>query len=151
MLELARESDWEAVLRLSRQVHDLHLAWRPDLFQACEISLPKEEFLEAISRRMLYVARVDGRIAGYVHLDMVQREDPRNAARKEMIIQALCVDKASRGQGIGRAVLTDVRALAKAFRCQQITLGVYPQNDDAVAFYQKCGFYIRSIKMDCKV
>ena len=40
-----------------------------------------------------------------------------------------------------------VMELAKAFGCTDMQLGVYPQNDDAVAFYQKCGFTIRSIEM----
>ena len=32
MLELARPSDWEDIQRLSVQIHDLHVAWRPDIF-----------------------------------------------------------------------------------------------------------------------
>ena len=32
MLELARETDWESVQRLSVQLHDLHVSWRPDLY-----------------------------------------------------------------------------------------------------------------------
>ena len=44
-----------------------------------------------------------------------------------------------------------IRALARAFGCRDLQLGVYPQNDAAVAFYQKCGFTIRSIDMQRKV
>ena len=44
-----------------------------------------------------------------------------------------------------------VAGLAKAFGCSDLQLGVYPQNDGAVAFYQKCGFAIRSIEMQRKV
>ena len=32
MLELARESDWDAIRRLSVQIHDLHVSWRPDIY-----------------------------------------------------------------------------------------------------------------------
>ena len=48
-------------------------------------------------------------------------------------------------------MMEDVRALARAFGCRDLQLGVYPQNDSAVAFYQKCGFTIRSIDMMMKV
>ena len=54
-------------------------------------------------------------------------------------------------RGIGKAMMEDIHALAKAFRCTDLQLGVYPQNDGAVAFYQKCGFTIRSIDMQRKV
>ena len=48
-------------------------------------------------------------------------------------------------------MIADIRALAKAFRCKELRLSVYPQNDDAVVFYQKCGFTIRTIDMECKL
>ena len=151
MLELAGKADWEAVSRLSRQVHDQHVSWRPDLFQTCDVSLPEAEFLDAIDDRLLYVARLHDQIVGYVHLNMVTMAGPRCVPRKVMILDSICVDRDFRGQGIGRAMLTDVRALAKAFRCKEVVLTVFPENDGAVAFYQKCGFLIRSIKMDMKV
>ena len=52
-----------------------------------------------------------------------------------------------RGQGIGKEMMEDIHALAKAFRCTDLQLGVYPQNDGAVSFYQKCGFTIQNITM----
>ena len=53
-------------------------------------------------------------------------------------------------QGIGKAMISDVRALARAFGCREVILGVHPENDEAVGFYQKCGFAIRTINMDMK-
>ena len=35
-----------------------------------------------------------------------------------------------------------IHALAKAFRCSDLQLKVYPQNDDAVGFYRKTGFAV---------
>ena len=68
-----------------------------------------------------------------------------------MVIDEICVDEHCRGNGIGKQMMLEVRALAKAFGCTDMQLGVYPQNYDAVAFYQKCGFTIRSIDMQRKV
>lgn len=151
MLELARESDWEAVKALSVQIHDLHAAWRPDIYFHCEEPLACETFLEAIQKRMLYVAKVDGSVAGYVLLSVMERGGPGVHTYRAMRLDAICVDKALRGQGIGRLMITDVRALAKAFGCRELLLGVHPENDSAVGFYQKCGFRIRTINMDMKV
>lgn len=151
MLELAREQDFEAVKRLSVQVHDLHAAWRPDLYYHCDEPLPKEAFLDGIAKRMVYVAKVDGTVVGYVTLSVMDRGGPGAVVHKAMRLDAICVDEMARGQGIGKAMVTDVRALAKAFGCREVLLGVHPENDAAVAFYQKCGFRIRTINMDMKV
>ena len=59
MLELARESDWESVQRLSVQVHDLHVAWRPDMFSHNDEPYPRENFLADIRERLVYVAKID--------------------------------------------------------------------------------------------
>ena len=151
MLQLAREADWEAVKRLSVQVHELHVAWRPDIFRSVEEPYPKEKFLEDIRKRLVYVAKFGETIVGYTMLSLGQADKPGQVPQKVMILESVCVEKSFRGHGIGKAMMTDVRALAKAFGCRLIRLGVYPQNDEAVGFYQKCGFLIRSIQMDTTV
>lgn len=151
MLELAREQDFEAVRRLSVQVHELHAAWRPDLYYHCEEPLPKAIFLEGIAKRMIYVAKMDGTVVGYVTLNVMDRGGPGAVVHKAMRLDAICVDEAFRGRGIGKTMVADVRALARAFGCRDVLLGVHPENDGAVAFYQKCGFRIRTINMDAKI
>ena len=56
MLELAVETDREAVNRLARQVHAMHVAWRPDIYEMPREMYPPERFREAIAERSLYVA-----------------------------------------------------------------------------------------------
>ena len=151
MLELARESDWEAVKGLSLQIHDLHAGWRPDIFSQCEEPYPFGKFLEDIQKRMVYTAKIQGITVGFVVLSTRQKGGPGVVEKKQLILDSICVDEGLRGQGIGKQMVSDVRALAKAFGCQEILLGVHPENDSAVGFYQKCGFRIRSIMMDMKV
>lgn len=151
MLELARESDWEEVKRLSVQIHDLHAAWRPDIYFHTEEPYPKEKFLEDIRSRMVYVAKIDGIIAGYVVLAIMKKGGPGTVERKLMRLESICVEESIRGHGIGKTMVMEVRALARAFGCSQIILGVHPENDMAVGFYQKCGFRIRTINMDMQL
>lgn len=151
MLELAREGDWEAVKRLSVQIHDLHAAWRPDIYFRCEEPYPKERFLEDIRSRSVYVAKLTGFVVGYVILSFVKKAGPGTVEQKQMRLESVCVDESMRGQGIGKAMMADVRALANAFGCREILLSVHPENDEAVGFYQKCGFRIRTIHMDMKL
>ena len=151
MLQLARESDWEDVKRLSVQVHDLHADWRPDIYFHTEEPYPKEQFLQDIANRRVYVAKLDGLVAGYVVISTQEKGGPGTVARKLMRLDSICVEESIRGNGIGKTMVQDVRALAKAFRCDQLILGVHPENDAAVGFYQKCGFRIRTINMDMQL
>lgn len=151
MLQLARKQDREAVNALALQAHKIHVQWRPDLFEAVEILYTQERFDSAVKQRQLYVAKIDDVVVGYVFLLTRNCDWPGAVKRRVMVIDEFCVHETCRGQGIGKQMMADVRALAAAFHCSDMQLGVYPQNDDAVGFYQKCGFTIRSIEMQRKV
>ena len=151
MLQLARPSDWEDVKRLSVQIHDLHAAWRPDIYFHHEEPYPMDKFLEDIRSRMVYVAKINGIVAGYVVLAVQRKGGPGTVERKLLRLDSIVVEKDIRGHGIGKTMVEEVRALARAFGCSQLILGVHPENDDAVGFYQKCGFRIRTIHMDMQL
>ena len=151
MLELARDIDREDVNRLARQVHEMHIAWRPDLFQMPEELFPEPLFRELIANRELYVAKIDQTVVGFALLRIKPSDGIGRVPRKIMLIDQICVDEGLRGHGFGTQMMEEIRILAKAFRCTDLQLGVYPQNDAAVSFYQKCGFMIRSIDMQRKV
>ena len=151
MLELATVSDRPAVNALAKQVHEMHVSWRPDIYEMAEEMYSDERFQKAVRLRQLYVAKLNGIVAGYVSLKIRDYDWPGVVRRKVMVIDEICVEKVFRGHGIGTRMMEEVHALAKAFGCTDLQLGVYPQNDDAVGFYQKCGFTIRSIDMQRKV
>ena len=151
MLELARPSDRPAVNALAKQVHEMHVSWRPDIYEMAEEMYSDERFQKAVRLRQLYVAKLNGIVAGYVSLKIRDYDWPGVVRRKVMVIDEICVEKVFRGHGIGTRMMEEVHALAKALGCTDLQLGVYPQNDDAVGFYQKCGFTIRSIDMQRKV
>ncbi len=151
MLELAVFADREAVNAMAGQVHAMHVSWRPDIYTLVEEQYPEERFRNAIRERQIYVAKLDDLPVGYVLIKIRDFDFPGVVKRKIMLVDELCVREECRRQGIGTQIMEDVRALAKAFRCTDLQLSVYPQNDDAVAFYQKCGFTIQSINMQRKV
>jgi ribosomal protein S18 acetylase RimI-like enzyme len=97
------------------------------------------------------VARLAEVVVGYVLVKFRNYDMPGHVKRRVMVIDEICVEESCRNQGIGKEMMEDVRALARAFGCTDLQLGVYPQNDAGVAFYQKCGFTIRSIDMQRKV
>jgi len=151
MLELATLSDWEAINRLSNQVAALHTAWRPDLFRTAEYSYPKEVVEELINEKSIFVAKLNGTVVGYTAFWIWETNGSCSVPRKVLSINDFCVDEDARGHGIGTQMMQELRVLAKAFGCTDLQLTVYPQNDAAIAFYQKCGFTIKSIDMQRKV
>ena len=150
MIELAAKQDREAVERLAKQVHALHVQWRPDLYTMPGELYPQELFSEMIRNRELYVAKIDGIVAGYCRLVMKQASGIGIVPREVMLIDQFCVDETLQNHGIGTQMAAEIRVLAKAFGCTDLQLGVYPQNDAAVSFWQKCGFMIQSITMQRK-
>ena len=151
MLELARESDWEDVCRLAVQIHDLHAAWRPDIYCHSEEPYARENFMEDIRNRMVYVAKLNQTVVGYVTLSIRIKSGPGVVEKRELTINSICVEETLRNHGIGKEMVMDVRALARAFRCSHVTLGAHPENDAAIAFYQKCGFSLRTVHMELKL
>lgn len=151
MLELATGHDREVVNALAAQVHAMHAGWRPDIYEAVEELYPQERFLTAIQNRQLYVAKISGIVVGYTAVKIHNFDWPGVVKRKIMFIDEFGVEESCRGQGIGREMMADLHALAKAFGCTDFQLNVNAHNDDAITFYQKCGFMIQNIVMQRKV
>ena len=151
MLQLATPADRPAVNEIARQVHALHVDWRPDIYCMADELYPQERFDQCVADRALYVAKIEGNVVGYANVRI--RDVQLNGLHpcRIMLIDEFGVHEAARGHGIGTEMMADIRALAKAFRCTDLKLGVYPQNEGAIRFYEANGFQIRSIDMLAKV
>lgn len=146
MLELAVAKDRDAVNALAQQVHQMHVAWRPDIFENTAELYTEARFLEAIKARELYVAKLGDMIAGYVLITIRTCDHPGTVKRRVMLLEELCVDRSFRRHGIGRQIMEEVKLLARAFGCTDIQLCVYPQNAAAIALYESMGMDVKSIQ-----
>ena len=151
MLQLAQAYDRISVEALARQVHQQHINWRPDIYDMPDELYPAERFENAVAAKQLYVAKLENIVVGYARVKVSAYDWPGVVKRKVMFLDELAVHELYRNHGIGTAIMDDVKALARAFGCIDLQLGVYPQNDAAVAFYQKNGLTIRSIDMQMKL
>ena len=151
MLELAREADFEAFNAIASQVHDLHVGWRPDLYCHANPLFPMDVYRQLIGEKSAFVAKLSGEVVGIVVVCFYEVKGAGNVTRKVMRLDNIAVREELRNHGIGRIMMGDVRALAMARGCDEVVLNVYPENDRAVAFYQKCGYTIRSINMQQKL
>ena len=102
IVRFAREEDLERVNELRRQVNDLHVAGRPDVFKPgfCD---ELRDYLYAIWKspeQKIVVAEAGGTVCGFAVLNHIVRpENPFMFVRDYLDIDEFCVDKAFRRRG----------------------------------------------------
>ena len=65
-IEVPRIEDFEAVNKLAKQVHELHVKWRPDLYLSVDKVINIEYFNEKIKTKEIYVEKQNNEILGYI-------------------------------------------------------------------------------------
>ena len=50
-IRTAKQEDYEAAEAIMKQVHKLHVGWRPDVYKQQETILPLDEFKQAIKEQ----------------------------------------------------------------------------------------------------
>ena len=86
-----------------------------------------------------FVARKDGRIAGYIKL--TDLNDPEEGVVDNSIeLARIYVDQQVLGHGIGGLLMQKGLEFAKDKKFEEIWLGVWEHNYNAQAFYKKWGF-----------
>ena len=151
MLQLARPEDRIAINQLAVEIHGMHVQWRPDIFKMESEMWPQQRFDDAVAQRQLFVEKDNEKVLGYALIKILNYDAPGLIKRKVLSIDEFGVIESCRNCGIGTEMMIGIRAIARAFGCSDMQLNVYPQNNEALAFYQKCGFRVGSVKMQVKV
>lgn len=146
ILELAVSQDREAVNALAVQVHDLHVGWQPEYYEHTAVLYDEARFQKALDDKILYVAKLDGKIVGYVTLPVAQIIHAGVKSTKTMRLEELCVDSEYRSRGIGKQIMEDVKAIAKQMGCTDIRLTCAPQNAAAIGLYEHMGMEIKTLQ-----
>lgn len=139
--------DYEAINNLAIQVHELHVTWRPDLFNSVKNVITKEELEEMIENKEIYVSIIDNKIVGYIIFYIVEKRNqpPKFRYRKQLNIDAMCVDKYYRGKGIGTKLLNFAKNIGIENNCTDIYLTVNEENINAIKTYEKFGMKVKNI------
>ena len=95
MLELATAADREAVNTIAKQIHDMHVSWRPDIYKPVEEHYTPSRFDESIRSRQLYVAKLAGEVVGFAALNQCTYDWPGVVKRKVIIVDEFGVHEFS--------------------------------------------------------
>lgn len=147
----AEEKDIEALDKLLYQVHKVHSDARPDLFLPGAKKYNDEQLKQILQdeNKPIFVATENDAVWGYIFC--VFEYNGKNASHtdiKTLYIDDLCVDEACRGKGIGRKLYDHAIAFAKKSGCYNLTLNVWADNKNAMAFYENVGMKIQKIGME---
>lgn len=143
MVRFARQEDLERVNELRKEVNELHVSGRPDIFKkgfGDEIKNYIYVVWDAENKDIL-VAERDGVICGFACVQYIDRpESPYMKARKFYDIDEFCVDAGFRRQGVATELIEFAKADAKSKGFEKIELNMWEFNEDALAFYKAVGF-----------
>ena len=150
-IRFAAKEDIPGLIRLLRQVGQVHHEIRPDIFRAGAQKYD-EAALSALLRdpnRPVFAAMEGDAMLGYAFCIWQEvKNDGALADRKNLYIDDLCVDQGVRGKGVAKALYDAVLAWAREQGCDAVTLNVWCGNDRAMAFYEKCGLKPQKVVME---
>ena len=145
-------NDYEDVRILVKQIHELHLSNRPDIYNDGE-SFPKEYFEKVLSdaNNLNYVYIENKKIVG-VLIAAIQHTNPLPIIkpRTYYFIENIVVDKNHRRKGIAKKLFSYLTLKAKENNIDSIELNVWSFNTEAIKFYESMGMNIKNIRMETK-
>jgi ribosomal protein S18 acetylase RimI-like enzyme len=144
----ANKADYHAVRRIMNQVQEMHVAWRPDIYKSNEDLISEEVFDLMLGSGNLFVADVDGTVAGVLEIAYKHVENPAHVTRDVIFIDSMAVDAGFRGKGIGHKFFEKVKELKTISGSDGIELQVNAKNHAAYEMYKKYGFTEKSINME---
>ena len=154
MVRFANKDDLERVNEIRKQVNDLHVNGRPDIFRPGFCKEMQEYVYEMYQsgRWGIIVAERNGIICGMACVEYVAIEESLyGVARKYYNIHEFAVDECFKRQGIGTELFNFIKQDAKEKGVPVIQLAVWCFNEEAVRFYEAQDFNLYRMCMEYKL
>lgn len=139
------------MIKLLKQVGQVHHLGRPDLFRAGAQKYNEQDLEQLLQdeSRPIFIAEENGQVLGYGFCILkVTKDDPVLADHTTLYIDDLCVEETCRGKQIGKTVYTHIVEYAKSLGCDSVTLNVWAFNERAKGFYESLGLKAQKISME---
>ncbi len=146
----ANGKDIKKINELLYQVQEIHHQVRPDLFKNGTKKYTTEEIKRILQDKTkpIFVIVDDNEICGYVFCIIEEKNSATLQKIKTLYIDDLCVDITKRSKHYGTKLYEYVLNYAKEINCYNVTLNVWADNLDALAFYQHIGMKVQKIGME---
>lgn len=150
MIRRAEKRDIQELIALLYQVDAVHNGIRPDLFKGNTPKYDVKDLKEMLDddTKPIFVYDDNG-VKGHAFCQIIIVENHRLLQDiKTLYIDDICVDEASRGRHIGKALYDYVLDYARSIGCYNVTLNVWEGNDPAIRFYKKMGLQVQKTGME---
>lgn len=142
IVRYAKREELEAVNKIRKQVNEVHVKGRPDIFRE-----DGWQFIEPFvytrfdeENSGVIVAAIEDEIVGFAVVQYIVRpESPYNKEQKYFHIEEFGVNEAHRRKGIATAMIDFVKEDARKRGFKKIELDMWEFNQDALAFYESAG------------
>ena len=151
IIRFAKESELVRVNELRKQVNDLQVEGKSEIFRA-GFNDELRDFIYKIWKdpeQKIVVAELNGVVCGFAVLHHIHRPgNPFMLERDFMDVDEFCVDKEYRRQGIATKMMSFIRNYTKDKGIKRL---MWEFNQDALAFYEAVGFKTYRRYMEMKV
>ncbi len=148
LIRPAEAADYGSVEAIMKEVQQLHIDWRPDIYKAADPVYSREHFENLISRKQLLVAQEDGNVVGILTFLYRHVESDKQVTRDVLFVDDLAVKEEYRGRGIGTELLKTARQKVIDEKLDGLELQVNARNQGARRMYEKLGFTEKSINLE---
>ena len=151
LIRKAAECDLDSIARLYDELND-HLAahinypgWRKGSYPL------RQDAEEGLAGGTLYVAEIEGKIAGAVMYLLAQCEPYKTDDWQlpfdvpVIALHILAVHPKYQGQGVGRALMNYAETLARETGALAVRLDTHEGNAPACRLYEACGYSMRGL------
>lgn len=131
--------DYPEIDRLMKELHELHVKGRPDLYTELEHPYSREEFEKIVSDPEIIAILAEEKS---VVIDLcigTLRKKSGMVEMKTMYIEDLIVDRNFRGKGIASQLYEEMEERGRNTGAKRLDLMVWEFNNDAKRFYEKQG------------
>lgn len=139
----AEKQDIAGIMKLLRQVNDIHAEGRPDIFIKGLTKYDEDglnKILNDPSTPVFAAIDDEGEFAGYCFCIIEEHYGYVNLHPiKTLYIDDLCVDERQRGKHVGQQLIEYVKTYAKDNGFYNLTLNVWSCNPGAHKFYEAMG------------
>lgn len=152
----AIENDYINISNLAKEVHNLHVRNRPDIYLDIDNPLIKERFEDLTNNdnTKLFVVE-DTNSNEFIAYSIVQIMMPKNilllVQSKFAHIDDFCVKSENQKTGIGKMLFKYIIDYAKSEGASSLQLMVSEFNINAIKFYEALGMSTRSRRMELKL
>ena len=148
MIVCAKRNDYDQFKKLMSQIHQLHVQWRPDLYQPTEDIISFSNFEQLIKEERLWVAKIKEDVVGLMIIEYHHREGLAHQTRNILFIDTFVVDEDYRHQGIGQLLFDKAKLMMQEKLLDGIELHVSAANQEAIEIYKKMGMTTKSLCME---